>query len=123
MLKPWRQKRKTFSSSLRNRVVLSLERFRNLLPSGHVVETEEKSSIQADFSGRADRGGTFPLFGYLGFIGQSIPPRSPALLTLPSGDFSKPRKWHSLEEPSVRRLRRLCPTSTAQVSGSTGLSS
>ena len=66
MLNSWRQKRKTFSLSLGDYVVLSLERFRHLLPSGHVVETEEKSSIQADFSGSADKGGTFPLFGCLG---------------------------------------------------------
>lgn len=66
MLKSWRQRRKTFSLSVVNYVVLSLERFRNLLPSGHAVETEEKPSIQANFSGIADRGKTFPLFGCLG---------------------------------------------------------
>lgn len=66
MLNSRGQKAKTFSLSLGNYVVRSLERFRNWLPSGHVVERKGKSALQAHFSGSGDRGTTCPLFGYLG---------------------------------------------------------
>lgn len=89
MLNSRRRKRKTFSLPSGNSVVLSLARFRNLLPSGHVVETEGKIIIfGTDFSGGAENGEEHCHFRAAQvFITPSEP--SSALLT-PSGSSWSP---------------------------------